>query len=544
MRVVKPITFNSFDFSRASEATYYDEDGVLVTAAVDVLRFGYDPETLASIGPIFESAATNLLPYSNDFTAWIMTGSSAIGVETPPVNPDESAPVMFMDASGGSSAWGMRYELGALSGAHTFSVFVKTRNLGAGGASSITLEITGGGGFLAYTTFNTLYDTASVVSNFGTTSTNIEKLSNGEWLRLSMSITGTITTVSRMWIKGDDIANGGGGGNGNGFLYLWGAQLEPGSAPTSFIYTDGTAETRAADIEIISPPSLVTSNVPETDHTEWDVATAYVIDDIVMVTGIYHRNYKCLVAGTGDFPPDNISGATPKWLDIGATNRWRMFDNMVGADLQSSNSGSVDVTLSLAGRINTVALFNVAGVSATVRMFYGGEVIYEKTVSLTAPTSMTGWWSFWFEEKRKIKVFAFTDLPPATPSSVQIVIDGGSGTAAIGKAILGYGRDLGFAEYGTTSAGIIDYSTKEVDAFGNYFFLERRFVDTMDLRVVVDPGREAMVKDTLSEGRAKPYVYIGEDGYESLILLGRFIDFSILFSTPAASYCSMRIEGI
>lgn len=541
MRVVKPITFNSFDFTRASVATYYNSSGVMVSAANDVLRFGYNPETLASIGPIFESAATNIIPYATNFTMWAPENpSSDIGVETPPVSPDGSYPVMFMDP-GGTDAWSIRQDVGVISGAYTFSIFAKIKTPGAGGASSITITIIGGGAN-TYARFNINPAAPGVIGSGNASATSVQKINNG-WVRIS--VTGNLpvhASAKRVIIYGDNVYSG--GADGNGFHYLWGAQLETGSSPTSFIYTTGSAATRAADVEGISPPNLVTSNVPETDHDAWSNATAYVVDDIVMVTGIYHRNYKCLVDNTGSFPPDNTTGTTPKWLDIGATNRWRMFDNMVGADLQSSNAGSVDVTMSLAGRINTVALFNVAGVSATVRMFYDGDVIYEKTVSLTAPSSMTGWWAFWFEEKRKIKVLAFTDLPPATPSSVQIVIDGGTGTAAIGKAVLGYGRDLGFAEYGTTSAGIIDYSTKEVDPFGNYFFLERRFVDTMDLRVVVDPGRESMVKDTLSEGRAKPYVYIGEDGYESLILLGRFIDFSILFSTPAASYCSMRIEGI
>jgi len=530
MRVVKPINFNSLSFERDSLATFYGPSGTLNTAQADVLRLGYDPETLAYIGPIFEAAQTNLLLHSNGFTQsqWTKFGVTTVtsGAATSPEGSMNASRIQS-----GSIAIRQTFSTGAFTNVAA-SVYFKIESpptYPEVGNNVVTIST---GLLESAQSLIQIYaysDHDPLVNTFGN-SYHIQKLQGG-WYRACIFRAGSTDFFTIQCGMP---------------LLVYGAMAEQitgqFSAPSSYIFSAGSLGVRAADIQN-SPPSVSSSNIPELDNPEWNNTTAYSAGTVRTVLGNYNRNYRCLnnISSLPAQPP-YIDEAN--WLDIGATNRWRMFDNKVGADLQTSWASKVDVTLSVASRVNTVALFNMQGNSATVRMFYEGGVIYEKTVNLKVNVSKLGWWSFLFGETRQVKVLALTDLPPAIPSSVQIIVDAGSGTAAIGKAVVGLGRDVGFIEYGTTSAGIIDYSTKEVDSFGNYFFQLRRFVDAMDLRVVVEPGQEDTIKSTLAEARAQPYVYIGAEGRESLIILGRYVDFTILFSTPAASYCTARFEGL
>ena len=78
-------------FTRASTATYFDVDGVMQTAAIDVPRIGYDSATHAHTGLILEEARTNLLTYSEQFdnAAWVKSNVT-VTANTATTAPDGS----------------------------------------------------------------------------------------------------------------------------------------------------------------------------------------------------------------------------------------------------------------------------------------------------------------------------------------------------------------------------------------------------------------------------------------------------------------------
>ena len=65
MQFIYPVTVDTDGFTRASTATYFDADGVLQTAAANVPRFQFDPETGDYEGVLLESAATNYVNNSS-----------------------------------------------------------------------------------------------------------------------------------------------------------------------------------------------------------------------------------------------------------------------------------------------------------------------------------------------------------------------------------------------------------------------------------------------------------------------------------------------
>jgi len=287
----------------------------------------------------------------------------------------------------------------------------------------------------------------------------------------------------------------------------------------------------------ITPAILTSSNVPETDYAAWSAATAYAVGDKVLYN---HRNYEALVASTGANPETDTSDP-PKWLDLGADNRWRMFDDKVGS--LTEQAGSIAVELQPGAVINSVALFNLLGRSATVTLTDPSEgIVYQRTVSLV-DAGVSDWYEWFFAPIGRQTDFVLLDLPAYGTATLSVTIDNASDTAAVGHLVMGRQAELGVAVYGS-GVGITDYSRKETDAFGNSVVVERSFSKRAEFDVVVETPQIGRVQRMLAGLRAQPVVWIGAEGYESTFLFGYYRDFQISISGPSVSDASITVEGL
>jgi hypothetical protein len=287
----------------------------------------------------------------------------------------------------------------------------------------------------------------------------------------------------------------------------------------------------------ITPAILTSSNVPETDYAAWSAATAYAVGNKVTYN---HRNYEALVASTGANPETDTSDP-PKWLGLGATNRWRMFDDKVGS--LTEQTGSIAVELQPGGVINSVALFNLLGRSATVKLADASEgVVYERTVSLI-DAGVTDWYEWFFAPIGRQSDAVLTDLPSYVGASLSVTVENNTETAACGHLVMGRQAELGVAVYGS-GVGITDYSRKETDTFGNSMVVERSFSKRAEFDVLVETPQIGRVQRLLASIRAKPVVWIGAESYESTFLFGYYRDFQISISGPTVSDATITVEGL
>jgi len=245
-------------FTRASGATYFDADGVLQTAANDTPRFDHDPLNGNSLGLLVEGARTNLHRYSEDFTAgWTATTDSAITSEsvTGPAGATTVGKFVFTSTAADNSKRLFRSaDITTVSGTeYTYSVWLKALdwqyviiNISA---STAVVSVAASSRFDLVN--GTIFSTASG-------SATIQSFGNG-WYRCSVTSSGNTITGMRPKVilvrEGDGAAEFVAGDIGAG-VYVWGAQLEGGAFPTSYIPTTASATaTRAAETPVVTPVS-------------------------------------------------------------------------------------------------------------------------------------------------------------------------------------------------------------------------------------------------------------------------------------------------
>ncbi len=291
----------------------------------------------------------------------------------------------------------------------------------------------------------------------------------------------------------------------------------------------------------VNDAALVSSTVVEDDYSEWSSGTPYTTGDRVIVTasGI-HRRYEAMTDTTGDYPPDNIS----IWLDLGPTNRWAMFDAKVGT--QTSDIETITVELD-AGLVTGLALLNLSAVD-TVEVVLtdpGEGEVYNETISMWAAISAANWYAYFFDDVGLRTSVVLTDLPSYYNATVEVTITGATGsTVAIGAMIVGKLNSFAVAANQGSSFGIMDYSRKDTDDFGNYIIVERAFSKRADLSVLIENSDLDKLFRLLSALRATPAVYVASSAYDSTVIFGFSRDWSTVISYPENSELSIQIEGL
>jgi hypothetical protein len=273
-------------------------------------RFDHNPTTGESLGLLVEEARTNLQIRSEEFEdasysktrCSISTNSIAApnGATTADkLVEDTSTNSHFMSSSSLSCTSGQSY---------TLSIFAK-----AGGRDRFRMQLGNAGTpFPVAANHIAIFDIAlgSVVSTGSALVANIISYANG-WYRCSITATAQATATDSVFpttlvSSGTTISYTGDGTSG---IYIWGAQLEAGAFPTSYIPTTTAAATRAADVVSITG-SAFSSWYSQSEGT---VFTQYIQQP---------ARASALVAQLSDNSAANrigfqdLDGTTPRWFQV------------------------------------------------------------------------------------------------------------------------------------------------------------------------------------------------------------------------------------
>lgn len=508
MRIIKPVEFDPGEgsFARASTGTYFDKDGVLRTAAADEPRWNYTFEDGEWVGPelLAEGQRTNLLKYSEDFgnSAWQKAAACVVTPNTA-MSPDGNLSADSIKSTGTSASDNRSQQF-------------------------VTLAVTAG----TVLTFSVWLRADSPV----TTTLRLANQSDGDGENVLVTLTSTWArfTVTRVFTASTPAVRACINNQSAAVtVYAWGAQLEVGDRPSSYIPTTSTQVTRAADI-----PGRIITNVPENDAPVWEAGTYDQGTKRIQ----NHHVYEVLAESTTDAPADGVAKAVPTWLDLGVTNPWRAFDEKIGT--VTSNPEAIRFSIRADQTINALAFFGVdaGSIRVTVTDPSLGRV-FEHEATPVSTDGIDNWYEYLFAPIELVEDFVVLEVPAGTYGTIDISLDKPGGEAKLGALVLGQTSTLGVALYGT-SIRLRDFSRKERDAFGNFVIQERDFSKVAEFDVAVDTANISAVQRTVAQYRAKPVVWIGEAAYESTIIYGFCTDFGVSISGPTISDATFSVEGL
>ncbi len=230
-----------FDFSRNTTATRVNKEGLIEVVPNNQPRIDFLNDSDGAL--LLEPQRSNLVTYSSEFSqsVWTTFASGETIVSNSVISPDGTLNADTLEGDGTATNVYVRNDVTLNTSVdYTFSIFAKK---GTNDFLAISAE-----GFTGATNTLLIFDLNNSIVTNGTG--NIKDYGNG-WLRCSFTIAISTDGIGRFLVysayngttRGFPTSSDANGQN----IYIYGAQLEQGSHPTSLINTSGTAVTRVGE---------------------------------------------------------------------------------------------------------------------------------------------------------------------------------------------------------------------------------------------------------------------------------------------------------
>ena len=292
--------------------------------------------------------------------------------------------------------------------------------------------------------------------------------------------------------------------------------------------------------QAVTDTTLTATDVPENDYAEWLIGSTYADGDRVIVTtpNIHTIYESAQSANTGNNP---VGDDGTWWTVVSSTNRWKMFNDVIQE--QTVQTDGIDVTLEQSQIITALSAVNVdcESIDVIVTDPVDGE-IFNQNYPMISYSGITDWYDYFFLPIERKSDLAVIGLPPYITASINVVFNG-TGDVKVGALVLGTALTIGDSQYGA-SFGIIDYSTKSVDAQGRTTITEGTYSDEADIDVVIETARFAQVKKILTDLRNQPTVWVASEEADGALIYGYYREFEVLYSGPVVAMCTLSIEGL
>lgn len=295
---------------------------------------------------------------------------------------------------------------------------------------------------------------------------------------------------------------------------------------------------------VMTDAALTSSTTTEADYALWSAATTYAVGDRCIST-ITHRIYESLVAGNLNKDPtntDNRIGTAPKWVDVSATNRWKMFDDQVAS--QTSVASPLTVVLT-PGSINAIGILAIDAdaISISVKDSPGGAVIYSYSGSLEASQPID-YYEYFFSPFQPQTDFIASGIDAYVSMEVTVTLTKVTGNVLCGMLQSGDMMVLGNTQYGA-KAKPKTYSYIKINDYGENEIVRRKKAKDLTATAWLKLEDANNVLDSLASMLDVPCMVICTDGaqYSGLRSFG-LVSGEISYDYPQDCLLSVSVNGL
>lgn len=320
----------------------------------------------------------------------------------------------------------------------------------------------------------------------------------------------------------------------------------------------------------INSTNAVVESLPK-----WSKENSYKLyDEIIYKDNIYKA--------TKDNKNDEPSLISKSWAKLKAVNPKRIEDEFINT--ATAHDDFLEVNFTLEQRADKIAFFGVTGTQ--IELETEQDVVIESmakrpTSNITnwsdfflkrdgkmphfnnwyeyflrkmpkntmvkklLATQIAGWKDYFFLTPNYKKTIVF-DIKPVANANFKVTIKNKESTAGLGHIVAGLSFDLGATLYGV-GFGIVDYSTRAEDEWGNITFKKRLNTKEINAEVVIPTNRLDYTLSKLEDIASTPCLFLADErekGFESLISYGFYKDLDLILKNPIASEYNITIGGL
>lgn len=249
---------------------------------------------------------------------------------------------------------------------------------------------------------------------------------------------------------------------------------------------------------ILTPQALTldSTNVAATTHSAYSVSATYSVGDVVTATatdGWLHEYESLSDTNVGNPLPVLPADSTSHWLDLGTTNRYRMFNGFNNSRTVADSGEDIEVSITPSGRARYLYLLGLRNVAeVTVEEEVSSVVQSTTVIDMLRSRNPVGPYAWLTDIEGIDRYYARSIALPLLGQYYQprlnITLTSGGGSAECAQCLVGIGFPLGETEW-EVEPSLRDFSTFEKTSLGITQYVPREttrdvsgtlWVDTYD----------------------------------------------------------------